>query len=321
MRRLLAGLTTLLCLGGAKAEDWKPDAPVHLVVPFAVGGPTDIIARRFAESLREPLGQSVLVENRPGAGGNIAAGEVAQAAPDGRTIFLATTPQMAVNVSLYGNLTYDPLTSFEPVVLIGDLPNVLAVTPSVGARDLAGFRAYAASHPDELRFASSGNGATSHLTGVLFGRETGLDLTHVPYNGTGPALTDLMGGHVEMTFTDVLTAKPLVENGSILAVGVTTPERSDALPDVPTLDEQGLTGFDTSVAFGFLAPAGTPREIVDAFNAAIVGLMDEPDFARFLDSQGIRQPADRTPEGLRRYMEEQIPRWAELVAISGARID
>jgi len=317
---IFASATAVLATAGHSSE-WSPESAVTLVVPFAAGGPTDALSRRLAESLSPSLGQPVIVENRPGAGGNIGAQEVARAEPDGLTILFATTGQLAINVSLYGSVEYDPQESFEPVILIGDLPNVLTVHPSVPAANLEEFLAAASASPDPMRYASSGNGATSHLAGVRFSQQAEVPLDHIPYGGTGPALTDLLGGHVEMTFTDVLTAKPHIEDGRLNAIGVTTRERSAALPDVPTLDEQGLADFDISVAFALLVPAGTPPEIVASLNEAASEVIDEPAIKKFLDEQGIRAAQDRTPQGLADFIEESLPRWKEIVEASGARID
>lgn len=317
---LFASATAVVATAG-HAAGWSPDSAVTLVVPFAAGGPTDALSRRLAEALSPALGQPVIVENRPGAGGNIGAQEVARAQPDGLTVLFATTGQMAINVSLYGSVEYDPRESFEPVVLIGDLPNVLTVHPSVPATNLGDFLDFAASSPDALRYASSGNGATSHLAGVRFAQQTEVPLDHIPYGGTGPALTDLLGGHVEITFTDVLTAKPHIDDGRLNAIGVTTLERSAALPDIPTLDEQGLADFDISVAFALLVPADTPPEIVATLNEVANEALDRQEIKQFLDQQGIRAAEDRTPQGLADFIEESLPRWKEIVEASGARID
>lgn len=297
------------------------DRPIRLVVPFAAGGPTDVLARHLAEGLRVRLDRAVVVENKAGAGGNLGAIEVARAEPDGTTILFGTSGPLAINVSLYRNLSYDPLTSFEPVVMIGALPNVLAVNPKVPARSLAELVAYAKARPGQLFFASSGNGASSHLAGALFNGIAGTEIKHVPYRGTGPALNDLIAGHVQMTFTDVLTAAPHVRAGTINAIGVTTLARSGAMPQVPTLAEQGLAGFDVSVFFGIVAPKNTPRATITALNRAFVEAMADPALARVLESQGIIRDLDTSPERLTRLMQQEIAKWRTVVETSGAQLD
>lgn len=323
MRRkgwLVAAVAALWSVAGS-AADWVPPRPVRLVVPFAAGGPTDALARHLAEALRPRLNQTIVVDNRAGAGGNIGAAEVARAEPDGLTILFGTSGQLAINVSLYRTLAYDPVKSFEPVISIGDLPNVLTVHPKVPARTLQDLVAYAKAHPGELNYASSGNGATSHLAGVLFNETTGTKLRHVPYRGTGPALNDLVAGHVEMTFTDVLTAQPQIESGNIVPIGVTTRERSAALPKVPTLAEQGLKDFDVSVFFGLVVPKSTPPEVVRGLNKAFAEALADPQLKSVLDQQGIRPDPDRSPEGLRALIAREIPKWRAIVAASGAMLD
>lgn len=323
MRKLgaLVGAVGALWCAAGQAAEWMPTRPVRLVVPFAAGGPTDALARHLAEALRPRLNQSVVVENRAGAGGNVGAAEVARAEPDGYTVMFGTSGQLAINISLFRSLAYDPVTSFEPVISVGDLPNVLTVNPKVPARTLPELVAYAKANPGKLNYASSGNGATSHLAGVLFNEMTGTSLKHVPYRGTGPALNDLLAGHVEMTFTDVLTAQPQVEAGKIFPIGVTTRERSAALPNVPTLAEQGLKDFDVSVFFGIVVPKGTPADIVSSLNKAFADALADPKLKGVLDQQGIRPDPDRTPDGLRALIAREIPKWRVIVEASGAKLD
>lgn len=306
---------------GPVAAEWSPARPMRLVVPFAAGGPTDALARTLAEALRARLNQAVTVENRAGAGGNLGAAEVARAEPDGLTVLFATSGQLAINISLYKTLSYDPVESFAPVISIGDLPNVLTVHPKVPARDLRELVAYEAKNSGALNYASSGNGATSHLAGVLFNQITGSQLKHVPYRGTGPALTDVLAGQVQMTFTDVMTAKPHIEAGGLIPIGVTTRERSVALPAVPTLGEQGLKDFDVSVFFGIVVPKRTPPDIVRALNKAFADALLDPALQRALAQQGIRRDQDHTPEGLAKLIAIEIPKWRAIVESSGAKLD
>ena len=319
-----AALASCVALGlpaASAAEDAFPSKLINFVVPYAAGGPTDAMARTLAVALRENLGQSVIVENKAGAGANIGAEHVARARPDGHTIMLGTPAPLAVNVSLFRKLKYDPLRDFAPVIQIGTLPNVLAVHPDVPANDMKELIAYAKANPDKLSFASSGNGASSHLAGVLFNNMAGTDILHVPYKGTGPALTDLLGGQVTMTFTDVLTALPHIRTGKLKAIGVTSAERSRVLPDVPTLAEQGLAGYDSSVFFGVVAPAGTPEPVIARLNEAFRASLADPKVKEMLDSQGLEAPASQTPEALGEFMKSEVAKWAEVVKASGAQVD
>ncbi len=319
-----AALASCVALGlpaASAAEDAFPSKLINFVVPYAAGGPTDAMARTLAVALRENLGESVIVENKAGAGANIGAEHVARARPDGYTIMLGTPAPLAVNVSLFRKLKYDPLRDFAPVIKIGTLPNVLAVHPDVPANDMKELIAYAKANPDKLSFASSGNGASSHLAGVLFNNMAGTDILHVPYKGTGPALTDLLGGQVTMTFTDVLTALPHIRTGKLKAIGVTSAERSRVLPDVPTLAEQGLAGYDSSVFFGVVAPAGTPEQVIARLNAAFRAALADPKVKELLDSQGLEAPASQTPEALGEFMKSEVAKWGEVVKASGAQVD
>lgn len=304
----------------AHAADF-PSKPIMLVVPFPPGGPTDAMARTLAAAVKPALGQTVVIENKAGAGGNLGAEAVARAEKDGHTLLFGTSGPLAINVSLYRKVGYDPVTSFAPVLQVGHLPNVLVVHPSVPAKSVRELVAYAKAHPGQLTYASSGNGASSHLAGVLFNQMAGTDLVHVPYKGTGPALTDLLGGQVSMTFTDVLTAQPHVKGGKLRALGVTTLARSQALPEVPTVAEQGLPGYDVSVFFGIVAPAGTPKDVVDRLNRAFADALKNPEVRQKLAAQGLEFAPDSSPEALGRFIRSEVAKWRDVVAKSGAQID
>ena len=320
-RIVLTALTaSLLAPAIALANDF-PSRTVSLVVPFAPGGPTDAMARTLANALKGPLGQNVIVENKAGAGGNLGAEAVARAERDGHTLLFGTSGPLAINVSLYRKLNYDPLKSFAPVIQIGHLPNVLVVHPSVPARSVQELIAHGRANPGKLSFASSGNGASSHLAGVLFNNTAGTDFLHVPYKGTGPALTDLLGGQVTMTFTDVLTALPHIRSGKLRALGVTTATRSSALPEVPTVAEQGLAGFDVSVFFGIVAPAGTPRAAVERLNRAFAEVLRQPEVRQTLQAQGLEMATGAGPEQLAGFMQSEVAKWRGVVLSSGAQID
>jgi len=305
----------------AMAQPGFPDKPIMLVVPFPPGGPTDAMARTLAAEMKNRLGQPVIVENRAGAGGNIGAEYVARAAPDGQTLLFGTSGPLAINASLYRKVNYDPVKSFAPVIQVGHLPNILVVHPSVPAKNVKELIAYAKSNPNKLSYASSGNGASSHLAGVLFNASAGVDLQHIPYKGTGPALNDLLGGQVSMSFTDVLTALPYVKTGKLRALGVTTTERSQALPDVPTVAEQGVPGYDVSVFFGIVAPAGTPPDRIAKLNKAFVDVLATPKVKQLFASQGLEPAPSSTPQQLGKFIQAQVTKWAGVVKQAGAQLD
>jgi tripartite-type tricarboxylate transporter receptor subunit TctC len=308
-----AGLPALAADFGSK--------PISLVVPYAPGGPTDAMARTLAAALKGPLGQTVLVENKAGAGANLGAEVVARAEPDGHTLMFGTSAPLAISVSLFKKLNYDPVRSFTPIIQLGHLPNVLVVHPSVPARSVRELIAYGKANPGKLSYASSGNGASSHLAGVMFNQAAGTDFVHVPYKGTGPALNDLLGGQVAMTFTDVLTAQPHVKAGKLRALGVTTAGRSQALPDVPTVAEQGVPGFDVSVFFAIVGPAGMPRDIVAKLNAAFIEVVKQPEVRQFLQAQGLEFAPNPTPEALATFIRSEVTKWRAVVQTSGAQVD
>ncbi|UUZ70527.1 tripartite tricarboxylate transporter substrate binding protein [Polaromonas sp. P2-4] len=307
--------------GAAFAQGAFPHKPISLVVPFAPGGPTDAMARTLANAIKPVLGQTMLVENKAGAGGNIGAEFVARAEADGHTLLFGTSGPLAINVSLYNKVGYDPVKSFSPIIQIGHLPNVLVVHPGVPAKTARELIAYAKANPGKLSYASSGNGASSHLAGVLFNMRAGTDIQHIPYKGTGPALNDLLGGQVAMSFTDVLTALPHIKAGKLRVLGVTAATRSRALPEVPTLMEQGLKDFDVSVFFGIVAPSGTPQDVVTKLNAAFAQVMQQPDVKQNLAQQGLEPAPQTTPAQLAVYMRSELAKWRDVIKVSGAKVD
>ncbi|KQP12473.1 tripartite tricarboxylate transporter substrate binding protein [Pseudorhodoferax sp. Leaf267] len=321
--RILATLLTaalLAAMPAAQAQSF-PDKPVMLVVPFPPGGPTDAMARTLAAEMKDKLGQPMIVENRAGAGGNIGADFVARAPADGQTLLFGTSGPLAINASLYRKSTYDPVKSFAPVIQVGHLPNILVVHPGVPAKDVKELVAYAKANPGKLSYASSGNGASSHLAGVLFNEKAGVDLQHIPYKGTGPALNDLLGGQVAMSFTDVLTALPYVKAGKLRALGIATATRSQALPQLPTIAEQGVPGYDVSVFFGIVAPAGTPPERIAKLNQAFVEVLASPKVKELFAAQGLESAPDHAPAQLARFIVAQKASWAGVVKQSGAQLD
>jgi len=298
-----------------------PERPIKFVVPFAAGGPTDALARSLAEGVRAKLGQPVIVENRAGAGANVGADFVANSTADGYTLLFGTSGPLAINVSLYTKLSYDPIKSFDPIIMIGKMPNVLSVHPSVPAQNVQELIAYAKANAGKLSFSSSGNGASTHLAGVMFNAAAGTDVLHVPYRGGAPAINDLISGQVQMSFADIFVSAPHIKAGLLRGLGVTTIERTPVLPDVPTFDEQGLKGFDVSVFFGVVAPKGVPEPIVEKLNAAFVAAMNDSSIKPILDAQGIIPAPSNSPAYLGKFMAQEIPKWRDVINSIGLRID
>ena len=317
---LIAGAAMLAALP-VQAQDKFPDRPIMFVVPFPPGGPTDAMARILATELTRELGQAVVVENRAGAGGNIGADFVARANPDGYTIMFGTSGPLAINHSLYKGLKYDPRTSFEPVIYVGYLPNILVVRPGLGVNSVQELIAKEKAKPGALNFASSGNGASSHLAGVLFNGMAGTQLVHVPYKGTGPALNDLLGGQVDMTFTDILTAMPYIKSDKVKALGVATAKRSSAMPDIPTIAEQGVKGYDVSVFFGVVAPKGTPADRIKVLNQAFSRALDSDRVKQSFAQQGLEGSSDRSPAYLGKFIHSEVDKWAKVVKQAGVQLD
>lgn len=315
-RRLLGALALAPLARPGLAQ---PARPITLVVPFSPGGPTDLIARRLALSLNEGLGQTVVVENRAGAGGNIGAEFVARSAPDGHTVLFGTSGPLAINRMLYPGQAYDPAKDFAPVAPLGRIPNILAVHAGVPARNVQ--ELIALSRKERLSFGSSGNGASSHLAGALFNTMAGTTIEHIPYRGTGPALNDLLAGHIAMVFTDVLTALPHVQGGRLRALGITTQERSSVLPDLATVAEQGLPGYDASVFFGLVVAAATPAALRDRLRAALAASLAQPEMRQLLESQGMQIAPALTPEALTALMVSETERWSRVIREANVRAD
>lgn len=317
----LAGTGLLTTEALSQGSSWPQARALSLVVPYAPGGPTDAMARVLATAIRPVLGQTMLVENKAGAGSNLGAEFVARAEPDGYTLMFGTSAPLAINQYLYQKINYDPARSFAPVIQVGYLPNVLVVHPSLPANNVQELIAYARVNKGKLSFASSGSGASSHLTGVMFNMAAGTDIQHIPYRGTGPALNDLLGGQVSMSFTDVLTALPHIQAGKLRVLGVTSHKRSRALPQTPTLDEQGLKGFDSTVFFGIVAPSGTPANVLAQLNTTFEKVLQQPEVGDKLAKQGLEPPADYTPGELAAYMKREAHKWREVIRVSGATAD
>jgi tripartite-type tricarboxylate transporter receptor subunit TctC len=314
----LAAAATLLAAGGAAAA--YPERAVRLVVPFPAGGGADFMARALAQKLSAQLGQPVVLDHRAGAGGTIAAEVVAGAAPDGYTLVFGTVGTHAINVSLYAKLRYDPVKDFAPVSLTHLAPRVLVVHPSVPAKTVPELIALARAKPGELTFGSAGSGGTNHLSGELFKSMAGIDLVHVPYKGSAPASVDLLGGRITLVFDSIVAWGDHIKTGKVRALGVTSLRRSAALPDVPTIAESGLAGFDVANWLGVLAPAGTPKDAIARLNAEIRIAMADAEMQRQLVAVGI-DPTYSTPEAFAELIRADIPKWAKVVRASGARAD
>jgi tripartite-type tricarboxylate transporter receptor subunit TctC len=318
--RVAVGIIAILILAGpARAQDY-PTKPIRLVVPFAAGGATDVLARLVGERLTASLGQQVVVDNRPGAGGNIGSDLVARAEPDGYTILMGAVGTHAINPSLYPKMPYDPVKDFAPVTLVASVPNVLVVNPEVPANSVQELIDLAKAKPGELNFASSGNGTSIHLSGELFKAMTGTDIVHVPYKGSGPAVTDLLGGQVQMMFDNMPSSLPHVKAGKLRALGVTSAKRSPALPEVPTIAEAGVPGYDATSWFGILAPAGTPEPVVTRLQGAIVQALGEPEMRQRMADLGA-EPVGDTPAEFGQFIAAEIAKWAKVVNDAGVKLE
>ncbi|MCW8166017.1 tripartite tricarboxylate transporter substrate binding protein [Verminephrobacter aporrectodeae subsp. tuberculatae] len=314
----LAPLALLVPHVASAAPPWPEAKPIIYVVPFTPGGSTDIVGRTLANKLQESLKQSVVVENRPGQAGGIGAAYVAKAAPDGYTLFGGTISTHAINASLYPNLSYDPVKDFEPVALVARLPNVLIVNSQLGVNSVAELLALLRSDASRRVFASSGAGTSAHLAGEMFADLAGVKLMHVPYKGTPPALTDVAAGQVPFMFDQVSAALPLVKSGKLKLLAVTSAKRMELLPELPTMIESGVPGFEMSSWQAVYAPRGTPKPIVQRLNAEIVKALRQQDVQARLGGQLGMEIVGSTPEELRVHMAGEILRWAELVRKSGA---
>ena len=316
-----AVLAVLLALwaAGASAQTY-PSKPIRLVVPFPAGGSLDVVARAIGQKLSEAWGQPVVIDNRPGAGGNIGADLVAKSLPDGYTILEGALSTHAVNVSLYSRMPYDPVRDFEPITLVAVTPNVLVLNPSVPANDVKELIAYAKANPGKLSFGSGSNGSAGHLAGELFKMEAGVDMVHVPYKGAAPAMQDLLAGRVQLMFDNLANSMQQVRAGKLKALAVTTAHRSTLVPELPTLSEAGLPGFDISTWWGFLAPRGTPKEIVAKWNAEVTRILATPEMKAFFAQQGA-EPSPTSPEAFEAMIQSEIAKYAKIVKASGAKVD
>ena len=317
----LLALPLAILVGPAPAAAQAfPNKPVRLVVPFPPGGPLDTVGRALAQKLTEAWGQSVIVDNRPGAGGNIGADLVAKAAPDGYTVVMGALSTHAVNPSLYAKMPYDAMKDFAPITLVAITPNVLVVNPSLPVNSVRELIAYAKANPGKLAFGSGSNGSAGHLAGELFKADTGTDLLHVPFKGAAPAMQALLSGDIQLMFDNLASASAQVKAGKLKALAVTTARRSPLAPDLPTMAESGVPGFDISTWFGLLAPAGTPPEIVGRWNAEVGRILRTPEMRERLTAMGA-EPAPDTPAEFAQFIASEAAKYARIVKVSGAKPD
>jgi tripartite-type tricarboxylate transporter receptor subunit TctC len=325
-RLLLASAGSLLLPAAAHAQSAWPTKPVRIVVPFAPAGTTDILARALTPELTKAFGQSFIIENKPGAGGNLGADAIAKSAPDGYNVLMGTVGTHAINAALYPKMPFDPVKDFVPVVLVAGVPNVLVMNPakaeSAGIRNVADLVRFAKANPGKLNMASSGNGTSIHLSGELFKSVTGTYMVHFPYRGSGPALLDLIGGTMDLMFDNLPSALPHIKSGKLKALAVTSIQRSAALPELPTIAESGgaMKGFDASSWFGLFAPAGTPMDIVTRINQETAKSFQSPAFKERLLSQGAI-PGGQPPAEFAKFIEAETQKWSQVVKVSGAKVD
>jgi tripartite-type tricarboxylate transporter receptor subunit TctC len=320
----VAGTLLLVC-GFAHAQGAWPNRPVRIIVPFAPGGTTDILARAIAPELTKAFGQSFVIDNKTGAGGNLGADAVAKSPGDGYTLLMGTVGTHGINRALYPKLPFDPIKDFVPITLVAGVPNVMVVNADFAAANnintVNDFIKLAKSKPGQLNMASSGNGTSIHLSGELFKSQTGIFMPHIPYRGSSPALLDLSAGSVQVMFDNLPSALPLIKGGRLKALAVTSAQRSGALPDVPTIEEAaGLKGFEATSWFGLLAPAGTPLDIVNRIQQEVAKSLATPAMKEKMLSQGAN-PSGNTPAQFAALIDSEHKKWAQVVKVSGARID
>ena len=330
-RQLLVGAAGSLSVPAALlpsslfAQSGWPNKPVRIVVPFAPAGTTDILARALAPELGKAFGQTFIIDNKPGAGGNLGADAIAKSAPDGYNLLMGTVGTHAINAALYPKMPFDPVRDFTPIVLVAGVPNVLVMNPvkaqAYGINNVADLIRYAKANPGKLNMASSGNGTSIHLSGELFKAMTGTFMLHFPYRGSGPALLDLMGGTMDLMFDNLPSALPQIKGGKLKALAVTSAQRSAALPELPTIAEAGpVKGFDASSWFGLFAPSGTPAEIVNRIQQETAKAFQAPLFKERLVSQGAIPGGQPSAEFVK-FIAAETKKWAQVVKVSGAKVD
>jgi tripartite-type tricarboxylate transporter receptor subunit TctC len=317
--RSIAALLLAISCASLNAQGY-PARPVRFVVPVASGGATDILTRALGQRLSSTWGQQVLVDNRPGGGSNVGFEVAAQAPADGYTLLMAQPP-FTVNVSLYRKLAYDPLRDFSAITLAATGANVLVIHPSVPAYALKDFIALAKSKPGQMNYASSGNGTSPHLSGELFKAMAGVNIVHIPYKGAGTAVTDLLGGHVDLAFLSLTSVMPQIKAKRLRALAITSAKRTALMPEMPTFAEAGLAGFEVTGWYGVMAPAGTPKDVIARLYADITRALTQPELVQTLASFGLEPAISSSPEEFGAYLRTEIAKWAKVVKASGAKAD
>jgi tripartite-type tricarboxylate transporter receptor subunit TctC len=323
MRRFLSCVLALLGAllpAIAPAQQPYPARPVHLIVPFPPGGINDVLARVTGQKLAESLGQSVVVENRPGAGGTLGSNAVAKAPPDGYSLLFGATSTVAVSPHLYPGIPYDPIADFAPIVQIASVGSILVVNPALPAASVRELVALARARPGSLNFGSAGSGASQHMGGELLKSLAAIDIVHVPYKGGAAAMTDLIAGQISFMIEPIPTALPHIKSGRVRALAVSSARRAAALPELPTIAESGYPGYDLTIWFGLLAPASTPRELIARINADVVKILAGADMRERLSAQGA-EPVGDTPEAFAAHIRSEVARWGQVVKASGAKVD
>jgi tripartite-type tricarboxylate transporter receptor subunit TctC len=318
MRTLFAAIA--IAFAASAAAQGFPTKPIKLICPFPPAGAVDIASRAIANEMSKTIGQTVTVENRPGAGGNLGAEAAARSAPDGYTIFMSTSGIQAINPALYSKMPIDVNKELVPVAPLVSLNNVLVLHPSVKANSVKEVIALAKAQPGKIPYASSGNGTSIHMSGAMFTHLTGIELIHIPYKGSGPAVTDLLAGQVSMMFDNIPSSLPHIKSGKLKALATTGAKRDPALPDLPTIAEAGVPGYESGVWFGLMAPAGTPREIIARLNAEAVKGAKAPEFVKRMGDLGYNM-IPGTPEQMAEMIKVEIARWTPIVKASGAKVD
>ncbi|HWH41018.1 MAG TPA: tripartite tricarboxylate transporter substrate binding protein [Usitatibacter sp.] len=317
--RTFLALALLAFASLARADDY-PSKPIRFVVPYPAGGPLDTVARLLGQKVSESMKQPIIVDNRPGAGGNIGADFVAKAAPDGYTILMGAVATHAINPTLYSHIPYDPMADFMPVTQVASTPNVLVVNPSLPAKNVREFIAYAKANPGKLNFGSGSTGSAGHLAGELFKTMAGVDMTHVPYKGAGPAMQDLVAGQIQLMFDNLASSLGQIRAGKVRALAVTTAKRTSLAPDLPTIAESGLPGFDINTWFGVFVPAKTPQPIVDRLHAEFTRALAMPDVRQKMVDLGA-EPVGSTPAEFAALIRSEKDKYARVIKASGAKVD
>jgi len=318
-RHFLCGLVLLALPALASAQSGPyPNRPIRLLVGVPPGGTTDLVARVVGDQLSKQIGQPIIIENRGGAGGNIAAEAVAKSPPDGYTLFLGPVGTMTINPFVYAKMPFDTMRDFAPISQLSSLPIVMVINPSVPAKNVKEFIAFAKANPGTASFASGGNGTQTHLAGEMFKTMTGVEMIHVPYKGTAPAMVDLLGGRVSAMYDQIATAMPHIKAGKLVAIGVTTAKRSAIAPEIPTIAESGVPGYEATTWHGLFAPAGTPKDVIDKLNAEVVKALNSPDVIEKFKANGI-DPVSSTPQQFGAFVQSELDRWRSAVKAAGIK--